>query len=135
MLSEVHFKLFWVKFDCLSKTKGVHSSYYTLYGICRHITCDSQRVTINHKQRGTDEGPLCIWGGGGNIFLQIEHFSTFQMDELCILRYRFIPSSKGTCLLLLYIILPSFIKIGQELFEINCIKTDQHTQTHTHRWK
>ena len=39
--------------------------------------------------------------------------SIFQMDEVWIL-----TSSKGTCILSLYTILPSFIKIGQELFEI-----------------
>ena len=43
-----------------------------------------------------------------------------------------IPSLKATCLLSLYIILPSFIKIGQELFEIIDIKTDTHTDRHIH---
>ena len=33
---------------------------------------------------------------------------------------------------LLYIILQRFIKIGQELVEINCIKTNRHTETQTH---
>ena len=49
--------------------------------------------------------------------------STFQMDEVWILPDRFIPSLKGTCNLLLYIILPNFIKIGQELFEIIWVQT------------
>ena len=49
-----------------------------------------------------------------------------------VLINRLSSSSKGTCTLSLYIILPSFIKIGQELFEINSIKrTDTHTDTHT----
>ena len=38
---------------------------------------------------------------------------------------------KGICLLSLYIILPSFIKIGLEHFEINHIKTHRHTDTQT----
>ena len=42
-------------------------------------------------------------------------------------------SSKGICLLSLYITLQSFNKIGQELSEINCIKTHRHTDRHTHR--
>ena len=44
---------------------------------------------------------------------------------------RLSSSSKGTCTLLLYIILPSFIKIGQELFEI--IDPQTHRQTHKGR--
>ena len=43
---------------------------------------------------------------------------------------RLSSSSKGTCLLSLSIILPSFIKIGQELFEI--IEVNTQTQTHRH---
>ena len=44
-------------------------------------------------------------------------------------------SSKGTEILPFYIILPSFIKIGQELFEIIDRQTHTHTHTdrHTHR--
>ena len=41
-------------------------------------------------------------------------------------------SSKGTELLSLYTILPSFIKIGQELFEIIDIQPHTHTNTQTH---
>ena len=48
-----------------------------------------------------------------------------------VLLDRFIPSLKGTCILLLYIILPSFIKIGQELFEM----IEVNTQTQTDRQK
>ena len=55
------------------------------------------------------------------------------MGEVCVLPVRFISSSKGNCLLSLYIILPSFIKIGRELFELIDIKTHTHTDRHTHR--
>ena len=48
------------------------------------------------------------------------------MGEVCVLPNRFISSLKGICLLLFYIILPSFINIGQELFEIIDIKTDRY---------
>ena len=51
------------------------------------------------------------------------------MAKVCVLPDRFISSSKGTEILSIYIILPSFIKIGQELFEI--IDQQTHTQTHT----
>ena len=56
---------------------------------------------------------------------------TFQMGEVWVLPNRFIPSSKGTCILSLYIIMPNFIKIGWELFEIIDIKTHGHTDTQT----
>ena len=56
---------------------------------------------------------------------------TFQMGKVCVLSNRFISSSKGICLLWLYTILPNFIKIGQEFFEI--IEVNVHTHTHTHR--
>ena len=66
---------------------------------------------------------------------QIEHnlisqktkwtLTSFRLSRLC-------SSPKGTGILSLYIILPSFIKIGQELFEINRIKTDRHTHRHIH---
>ena len=52
------------------------------------------------------------------------------MGEVCVLPHGFIPSSKGTCTFLLYIILTSVIEIGQELFEI--IEVNNHTQTHRH---
>ena len=55
----------------------------------------------------------------------------FQMDEVCVLPDRFISSSKRTCLLSLYIILPGFIKIGRELFEIIEVQTHTHTHTQT----
>ena len=55
------------------------------------------------------------------------------MGEVCVLPDQFTPSSKGTCILSLYIILPSFIKIGQELFEIIDIKTDRQTHRLTDR--
>ena len=57
----------------------------------------------------------------------------FQMGEVCILLNRFNPSSKGTCILSFYTILPNFIKIGQELFEIIDKNTHTHTHTLTHR--
>ena len=57
----------------------------------------------------------------------------FQMGEVCILLNRFNPSSKGTCILSFYIILLSFIKTGQELFEIIEVQTDTQTDRHTHR--
>ena len=57
----------------------------------------------------------------------------FQMGEVCALSNRFNPSSKGSCILSFYIILPNFIKIGQELFEIIDIKIYRHTDRHTHR--
>ena len=53
------------------------------------------------------------------------------MGEVCIQLNRFIPSSKRTCILLLYIILPSLIKIGQELFEIQLKFTQRHRHIHT----
>ena len=37
------------------------------------------------------------------------------------------------CILSLYIILPSFIEIGQELFEIIEVSTQTQTDTQTHR--
>ena len=58
---------------------------------------------------------------------------TFLMGEVCVLPDRFISSSKGTCILSFYIILPNFIKIGQELFEIIDIKTHRHTHRQTDR--
>ena len=54
-------------------------------------------------------------------------FSTFTV---CVLPNQFIPSSKRTCILSWYTLLPSFIKISHELFEINCINT--HRLTHRH---
>ena len=54
------------------------------------------------------------------------------MGEVCVLPVRFISSSKGNCLLSLYIILPSFIKIGRELFELIDIKNHTHTDRHIH---
>ena len=45
---------------------------------------------------------------------------------------RLSSSSKEICLLSLYIILPTFIKIGQELFEIIDINTDTQTDRHIH---
>ena len=53
------------------------------------------------------------------------------MAEVCVLLNRFISSSKGTEILSLYIILPSFIKIGQELFEIIEVNVHTHTDTQT----
>ena len=53
------------------------------------------------------------------------------MAEVCVLPDRFIPSSKGTDILSMYIILPGFIEIGQELFEIIWVQTLTHTQTDT----
>ena len=57
----------------------------------------------------------------------------FQMGEVCVLPNRFNPSSKGTCILSFYIIMPNFIKIGRELFEIIDIKIYTQTDRHTHR--
>ena len=60
-----------------------------------------------------------------------------KIGKVCVLLDRFISSSKGNCLLSLYIILQSFIKIGRELFELIDIKThrqtDRHTDRQTHR--
>ena len=53
------------------------------------------------------------------------------MAEVCVLLNRFIPSSKRIEILSFYIILPSFIKIGQELFEIIEVKIHTHTHTDT----
>ena len=55
------------------------------------------------------------------------------MAKVCFLLNRFIPSSKDTEILSLYNILPNFIKISQELFEIIDIKIYTHTDTQTHR--
>ena len=57
---------------------------------------------------------------------------TFQMGEVWVLPDGFILSSKGTCILSIYIIMPNFIKIGQKLFEIIDIKTDTQTDRQTH---
>ena len=57
---------------------------------------------------------------------------TFQMGQVSVLPNRFIWSSKGTEILSLYIILPNFIQIGQELFEIINRQTHRHTHRHTH---
>ena len=59
----------------------------------------------------------------------------FQMGEVCVLpsTFRLNPSSKGTCILSFYIFLPTFIKIGPELFEIIDIKTYTHTHRQTDR--
>ena len=56
---------------------------------------------------------------------------TTLLGEVCVLSARSISSSKGTELLSLYTILPSFIKIGQELFKIIDIQPHTHTHTHT----
>ena len=60
----------------------------------------------------------------------------FQIGGVCILPDRFISSSKGTCILLFYTILPILIKIGQKLLEIININTHRHTHTQTQwcRW-
>ena len=58
---------------------------------------------------------------------------TFQMGKVCVLPNSFISSWKGTEILSLYIILPSLIKIGQELFEIIEVKIHTQTDRHTHR--
>ena len=55
------------------------------------------------------------------------------MAKVCVLPNQFISSLKGTEIFSLYIILPSFIKIGRELFEIIDIKIYRHTDTQTHR--
>ena len=54
------------------------------------------------------------------------------MAEVCVLPNQFMSFLKGTEILSLYIILPNFIKIGQELFEIIDIKTDTQTDRHIH---
>ena len=60
-------------------------------------------------------------------FVRYGHFLTFQITEVWFLPNRIMPSSKGTKIQSLYIILQSFIKKGQEIFEI----IDQHIQTQT----
>ena len=55
------------------------------------------------------------------------------MAKVCVLLNQFISSLKGAEIFSLYIILPSFIKIGQELFEIIWEQTHRHTDTHTDR--
>ena len=57
----------------------------------------------------------------------------FQMSKICVLPNWFNPSSKRTCIVSFYIILPSFIKIGQKLFEIIDKNTHWHTHSLTHR--
>ena len=57
---------------------------------------------------------------------------TTLLGEVCVLSTRLISSSKGTELLSLYTILPSFIEIGQELFEIIERHTHRQTDRHTH---
>ena len=56
----------------------------------------------------------------------------FQLDEVCALQKRFFSSSKGTCILSIFIILPSFIKISPELFGIIEVKTNTQRQTLRH---
>ena len=51
------------------------------------------------------------------------------LGEVCVVSMRSISSSKGTEILSLYNILPRFIKIGQELFELSVGQTDRHTHT------
>ena len=57
------------------------------------------------------------------------------MGEVCALPNRFHLTSKRMCIVPKYIILLSFIKIGQDLFEIIDINTHthEHTRAHTHR--
>ena len=57
---------------------------------------------------------------------------TTLLGEVCVLSTRLISSSKRTEIISLYIILPSFIKIGQELFEIIGVQTHTHTHRQTH---
>merc|ERR1712219_33839 len=66
------------------------------------------------------------------ITLKNMAISKFQMGEVCALSNNLNPSSKGSCILTFYIILPNFIKIGQELFEIIDIQTHRHTHRQTH---
>ena len=54
------------------------------------------------------------------------------LGEVCVLSVRSISSLKGTELLALYTILPIFIKIGQELFELSVGQTDTHTDRQIH---
>ena len=69
----------------------------------------------------------------GIIFLVIVYlFLTLHRATTCLWR----PLWSGTTVgrlrqVRLYITLPSFIKIGHELFEINRIKTHRHTHRHT----
>ena len=116
---------------------------------CRADT-DRQTDTQTNRQRQTKQKDLSIffWSFFFLIFLSMSgptiyevftefarelcwiwKFLTFQMDKVCVLPDRFFSTSERTCILSLYTILPSFIKIGQELFEI----IEVNTQTHTHR--
>ena len=56
---------------------------------------------------------------------------TTLLDKVCVLSTRSISSSKGTEILSLYTVLPNFMKIGWELFELIEWYTDTHTHTHT----
>ena len=58
---------------------------------------------------------------------------TILLGEVALLPKQLISSSKGTELLSLYTILPSFIQIGQELFELSVAQTHRHTDTHPDR--
>ena len=53
---------------------------------------------------------------------------TTLLGKVCVLSTRLSSSSKGTEIILLYIILPCFIEISQEFFEI----IDINNQTHRH---
>ena len=65
-------------------------------------------------------------------FCKIYFFNISNERGMCSTKPIHPILKKNICLLTLYIILPSFIKIGQELFEINRIKTDRHTHRHIH---
>ena len=58
---------------------------------------------------------------------------TILLGEVCSSTNWLISSSKGTELLSLYTILPSFIEISQELFEIIEVQTLTHTDRQTDR--
>ena len=66
------------------------------------------------------------------ITLKNMAISKFQMGEVCALSNRLNPSLKGSCILSYNMILPNFIIIGQELFEMIEVNTDRKTDTHRH---
>ena len=78
----------------------------------------------------------CLLDNKTNFLLSFTEFAwdmairTFQISQVCVLPDRLILSSKETCPVLFYIILPSLIKVSNELLEI--IAVNSHTQTHRH---
>ena len=111
----------------------LHGDSPIVYFYCQHTLWWSvswlgmyiNRLTPNQTQVSVEKMP---------IFCEVTYhiYQKLKWSLNYVLSGRLCLSSKRTCLLSLYIILPSFINIGQELFDIIEIKTHPYTHRQTH---